>query len=39
MFQAVCFGFDDSTDPIAAGFQHGLTNLGWPAPDLWELSD
>ena len=37
MFQAVCFDFDytlgDSTDSIVAGFQHGLTALGWPAPD------
>lgn len=37
MFQAVCFDFDytlgDCTDSIVAGFQHGLTSLGWPAPD------
>ena len=37
MFKAVCFDFDytlgDSTDSIVAGFQHGLTALGWPAPD------
>lgn len=37
MFQAVCFDFDytlgDSTDSIVAGFQYGLTGLGWPAPD------
>lgn len=37
MFQAVCFDFDytlgDSTDSIVAGFQHGLTGLGWPAPE------
>lgn len=37
MFQAVCFDFDytlgDSTDSIVAGFQHGLTKLGWPTPD------
>lgn len=37
MFKAVCFDFDytlgDSTDSIVAGFQHGLTGLGWPAPD------
>lgn len=36
MFQAVCFDFDytlaDCTDSIVAGFQHGLTALGWPAP-------
>ena len=36
MFQAVCFDFDytlaDCTDSIVAGFQHGLTSLGWPAP-------
>ena len=37
MFQAVCFDFDytlgDCTDSIVAGFQHGLTAMGWPAPD------
>ena len=37
MFKAVCFDFDytlaDCTDSIVAGFQHGLTGLGWPAPD------
>ena len=37
MFQAVCFDFDytlaDCTDSIVAGFQHGLTRLGWPSPD------
>ncbi len=37
MFKAVCFDFDytlgDSTDSIVAGFVHGLTSLGWPAPD------
>ena len=37
MFQAVCFDFDytlgDCTDSIVAGFVHGLTSLGWPAPD------
>ena len=37
MFKAVFFDFDytlgDSTDSIVAGFQHGLTVLGWPAPD------
>ena len=37
MFQAVCFDFDytlgDCTDSIVAGFRHGLTALGWPAPD------
>lgn len=37
MFQAVCFDFDytlgDCTDSIVAGFQHGMTTLGWPAPD------
>ncbi len=36
-YQAVCFDFDytlgDCTDSIVAGFQHGLTELGWPAPD------
>lgn len=36
MFQAVCFDFDytlgDCTDSIVAGFVHGLTGLGWPAP-------
>ena len=37
MFKAVCFDFDytlaDCTDSIVAGFCHGLTQLGWPAPD------
>ena len=37
MFQAVCFDFDytlgDCTDSIVAGFVHGLTSMGWPAPD------
>ncbi len=37
MFKAVCFDFDytlgDSTDSIVAGFTHGLTGLGWPAPE------
>ena len=37
MFKAVCFDFDytlaDCTDSIVAGFQHGLTRLGWPSPD------
>lgn len=37
MFKAICFDFDytlaDCTDSIVAGFQHGLTGLGWPAPD------
>lgn len=36
-YRAVCFDFDytlgDSTDSIVAGFQHGFTKLGWPAPD------
>lgn len=36
-YRAVCFDFDytlgDSTDSIVAGFQHGFTQLGWPAPD------
>lgn len=36
-YRAVCFDFDytlgDSTDSIVAGFQHGMTQLGWPAPD------
>lgn len=36
-YRAICFDFDytlgDSTDSIVAGFQHGLTTLGWPAPD------
>ena len=36
MFKAVCFDFDytlaDCTDSIVAGFVHGLTGLGWPAP-------
>lgn len=34
---AVCFDFDytlaDATDSIVAGFQHGFTQMGWPAPD------
>ena len=37
MFKAVCFDFDytlgDCTDSIVAGFQYGLTGLGWPVPD------
>ena len=37
MFKTVCFDFDytlgDSTDSIVVGFVHGLTSLGWPAPD------
>ena len=37
MFKAVCFDFDytlaDCTDSIVAGFAHGLTGLGWPAPE------
>lgn len=37
MFKAVCFDFDytlgDCTDSIVAGFVHGLTGLGWPAPE------
>lgn len=37
MFQAVCFDFDytlgDCTDSIVAGFRHGLTAMGWPAPE------
>ena len=37
MFKAVCFDFDytlgDCTDSILAGFEHGLTGLGWPAPE------
>ncbi len=36
-YRAVCFDFDytlgDSTDSIVAGFQYGLTQMGWPAPD------
>ena len=35
-YQAVCFDFDytlaGATDSIVAGFQYGLTQLGWPAP-------
>lgn len=38
---AVCFDFDytlgDSTDSIVAGFQYGLTRLGWPAPGREEV--
>lgn len=37
MFRAVCFDFDytlgDCTDSIVAGFQHGLSAMGWPVPD------
>lgn len=36
-YQGVCFDFDytlgDSTDSIVAGFQYGLTQMGWPAPE------
>ena len=36
-YQAVFFDFDytlgDCTDSIVAGFVHGLTRLGWPAPE------
>lgn len=36
-YKAVCFDFDytlgDSTSSIVAGFQYGLTQMGWPAPD------
>ena len=36
-YQGVCFDFDytlgDSTDSIVAGFQYGLTQMGWPSPD------
>ena len=36
-YRAVCFDFDytlaDATDSIVAGFQHGFTKMGWPAPD------
>ena len=36
-YRAVCFDFDytlaDATDSIVAGFQHGVTKMGWPAPD------
>ena len=35
-YRAVCFDFDytlaDATDSIVAGFQHGFTQMGWPAP-------
>lgn len=37
MFRAVCFDFDytlgDCTHSIVAGFQHGLSAMGWPVPD------
>lgn len=37
LFKAVCFDFDytlaDCTDSIVDGFVHGLTGLGWPAPE------
>ena len=36
-YRAVCFDFDytlaDATDSIGAGFQHGFTQMGGPAPD------
>ena len=36
-YRAVCFDFDytlaDATDAIVAGYTHGLTRLGWPAPE------
>ena len=36
-YRAVCFDFDytlaDATDSIVAGFQHGFTQMCWPAPD------
>ena len=36
-YKAVFFDFDytlgDATDAIFAGFTHGMTLLGWPAPD------
>ena len=36
-YKAVCFDFDytigDCTDSIVDGFTHGLTSLGWPAPE------
>ncbi len=36
-YKAVFFDFDytlgDATDAIMAGFTHGLTLLGWPAPE------
>lgn len=42
-YRAVCFDFDytlgDSTDSIVAGFRHGLTGLGWPAPDRETVRD
>ena len=37
MFRAVCFDFvytlGDCTHSIVAGFQHGLSAMGWPVPD------
>ena len=36
-YQAVIFAFDytlgDATESIVAGYNHGLTALGWPEPD------
>lgn len=36
-YKAVCFDFDytlgDCTESIVAGFQYGLTQMGWPVPD------
>ena len=37
-YRAVCFDFDytlgDATDSIVAGFQYGMTQLGYPAPEV-----
>ena len=42
-YRAVCFDFDytlaDATDSIVAGFQHGFTKMGWPAPDRETVRD
>ncbi len=36
-YKAVCFDFDytlgDCTESIVAGFQYGLSQMGWPVPD------
>lgn len=40
-YRAVLFDFDytlgDSTGPIAAGYQAGLTAMGWPAPTVEQV--
>lgn len=40
-YKAVFFDFDytlgDATEAIFAGFTHGMTTLGWPAPELEQV--